>query len=420
MRELLPFITMPERAGPQAESSPQATAAAAAAGPGASDALFIGPIGQRKCFAVTATAGVAGRAPDRLLAASETPVRAPRARILAAVGVVAGLERRMDRRLLLQAGLAGAATMGAAFIRPALAQTSGWPTKPVRLMVGFGGGSSPDLVARVLTEPLSKALGQPVIVDNHAGASGNIAADIVAKSTDQHTLGILINGNMTTAKLLNPATPYDPHKDLAPINLLCTAPLVLVAPAAAPGRSGQEFFAAAREAGNRWNYGSPGMGTIGHLGMELLKARTGIAPVHVPYLGNPQVVNALLSGHIHLALLPPGLALAQAGKLRAIGVTSTTPSPLVPLAPPLQELGARDFQLEIWTAAAGPATLAPELVQRLSQLLSSIVKQPQVREKLFQQGYQAAGLLADDFAKRLRHDTAQVRALIDSGAVKVE
>lgn len=183
-----------------------------------------------------------------------------------------------------------------------------WPTRPLRLVVGFGGGSSPDFVARVLAAPMAKALGQPVIVENHAGASGNIAADIVAKSTDRHTVGILINGNMTIAKILNPATPYDPQKDLVPLSIICTAPLVLATTAQVSKADTRGFLDAARAAGGNWSYGSPGIGTIGHLGMELLKSRTGIAAVHVPYQGNPQVISGLIGAQLQLALLPPGLA----------------------------------------------------------------------------------------------------------------
>lgn len=306
--------------------------------------------------------------------------------------------------------------------------TATWPSKPLRIVVGFGGGSSPDLVARTLSEPLSKALGQPVIVENHPGASGNIAAHIVARATDQHTIGMLINGNMTIAKLLNPATPYDPQRDLAPISLVCVAPLVLAAPldaSGAPGAiapDGRDFLSAARAAGDRWSYGTPGIGTIGHLGMELLKSKAGLAPVHVPYLGNPQVITAMVGGQIQLALLPPGLAQAQvqAGKLRAIGVTSPVRSPLAPQVPSLDELGVRGFQLEIWTAAAGPASLPAPIVQRLSALLGEIARRPEVRQKLFQQGYQAVGSSAEGLAERIKTDTAQLRGLIASGAVKVE
>src|SRR5687767_6948016 len=161
------------------------------------------------------------------------------------------------RRTVLALALAALST-GALAQKSAKPQAAAaWPTTPVRIVVGFPGGSTPDLVARTIAEPLSKALGQPVIVENRPGAGGNIAADIVAKATDDHTIGVMINGNMTIAKLLNPATPFDPLKDLAPISLIGTAPLLLTAPANAPGNTAQEFFLAARNAGRQWSYGTP-------------------------------------------------------------------------------------------------------------------------------------------------------------------
>ncbi len=301
-------------------------------------------------------------------------------------------------------------------------QAAPWPTKPVRILVGFPGGSTPDLVARTIAEPLSRALGQPVIVENRPGASGNIAADIVAKSTDNHTIGVMINGNMTIAKLLNPATPFDPVKDFAPISLIGTAPLLLTAPANAPGKNAQEFFLAARNAGNKWSYGTPGVGTVGHLGMELLKTKTNIDPVHVPYPGNPQVINAMIGGQIQLSLLPPGLAAPhiRAGKLKAIGVTSIGRSPLVPEFPSLDEGGIRGFQLEIWTAAAGPASMPKPIVARLSSLISDIARTPEVRQKLFQQGWQVAGTSSEGLANRIKSDTALLGGVIAMRGIKAE
>ena len=297
-----------------------------------------------------------------------------------------------------------------------------WPTRPLRILVGFPGGSTPDLVARTIAEPLSKALGQPVIVDNRPGAGGNIAADLVAKSTDLHTIGVMINGNMTIAKLLNPATPFDPLKDLAPISLIGTAPLLLTAPVNAPGNNAQDFLVAARSAGNKWSYGTPGVGTVGHIGMELLKTKTNIDPVHVPYPGNPQVINAMISGQIQLALLPPGLALPhiKAGKLKAIGVTSVGRSSLVPEFPSLDESGVHGFQLEIWTAAAAPATMPQPIVARLSRLISEIARSPEVRQKLFQQGWQTAGTSAEGLANRIKADTALLGGVITMRSIKAE
>jgi tripartite-type tricarboxylate transporter receptor subunit TctC len=297
-----------------------------------------------------------------------------------------------------------------------------WPTRPVRILVGFPGGSTPDLVARTIAEPLSKALGQPVIVENKVGAGGNIAADQVAKATDNHTFGVMINGNLTIAKLLNPATPYDPQTDLQPISLIGTAPLLLTAPAKAPGKDAQEFFLAARNAGNKWSYGTPGVGTVGHIGMELLKTKTNIDPVHVPYPGNPQVIQAMVSGEIQLALLPPALAAQQikAGKLKAIGVTSATRSPLVPDYPSLAEQGVQGFQLEIWTAAAAPKAMPKPIVDKLSKLIAEITRRPEVRQQLFQQGWQTAGTTAEGLANRMRSDTALLGGVIQMRGITAQ
>ena len=297
-----------------------------------------------------------------------------------------------------------------------------WPTKPLRIVVGFPGGSSPDLTARALAEPLSKALGQPVIVENRVGAAGNIAADFVAKATDNHTLGLMINGNMTIAKLLNPRLPYDPLQDLKPVSLIGTSPLVLVAPAHAAGATARDVLANARNAGNTWNYGTPGVGTVGHLGMELLKSRAGVAPVHVPYSGYPQVATAMVSGDLQLALLPPALAMAQirAGKLRAIGMTASVRSTLVPDIPSLSEAGVRDFNLEIWNAVAAPNSMPPAVVARLSALVSEIVRTPEMRQKLFQQGWNAVGTSAQGLANRIQADTVVLGGIIASQRITAE
>lgn len=295
-----------------------------------------------------------------------------------------------------------------------------WPSKPVRILVGFPGGSTPDMAARTLAEPLSRALGQPVIIDNKPGASGNIAADQVAKATDDHTLGVVINGNLTSAKLLYSKLPYDPAKDFTPISLLTTAPLVLVAPVNLP--SGIEFFAAARNGGNKWNYGSVGNGSVGHLGMELLKSKAGdLAAVHIPYQGNPQVVTALLGGQIQMALVPPGIALPQirAGKLKAIGLTSGRSS-LATEIPPLSEAEVRNFNLEVWTALIGPASLSKAAQARLNQEVSKIIRDADTRQKLFNQGWQAVGTSPEGLLSRIRSETAIMGGIIAMRGIKIE
>ena len=324
-----------------------------------------------------------------------------------------------DRRTLLAAAAASATPR----VFAQKAAPAAWPTRPIRIFVGFPAGSTPDLVARTIADPLSKALGQPVIVENRPGAAGNIAAEQVVRAADNHTIGVMINGNMTIARLLNPATPYDPAKDLAPISLIGTAPLLLTAALDVPAQNAQEFFAAARNAGNKWSYGSPGVGTVGHIGMELLKSKTHIDPVHVPYPGNPQVITAMIAGQIQLALLPPGLVTQtiRAGRLKAIGVTSGGRSSLVPEYPSLDEQGVtRGFQLEIWTAAAAPATMPKTIVNRLSALIGEIARTSDVRQKLFAQGWQTAGTSAEGLANRMKQDTELLGGIIRMRGIKTE
>lgn len=302
---------------------------------------------------------------------------------------------------------------------PAMAQAT-WPTKPVHIVVGFAGGSSPDISARALADALGKSLGQPVIVDNKPGASGNIAADAVAKATDDHTLGVVINGNLTSAKMLAPQLPFDPAQDFAYLSLLTTAPLVLVAPANLPG--GRAFFDAARRGAGSWNYGSPGNGTLAHLGMEWLVSQVpGMAPVHIPFQGNPQAVTGLLGGQIQMALVPPGLAMPQvaAGKLRAIGLAGSR-SALVPDVPSLAEAGVRGVNLEVWTALVGPARLSQAAQTRLATEITRIYRDPEVRAKLFHQGWQAVGSAPEGLKGRVQDEMGRMRGLITARGIRLE
>lgn len=321
--------------------------------------------------------------------------------------------RHVQRRHVIAAVIAMACSVPTVF-----AQTA-WPSKPLKIVVGFPAGSSPDLMARALAEPLQQALGQPVVVENKVGAGGNIAAGLVARATDDHTIGLMINGNLTIAKILNPAIDYDPLKDLTPVTLIATSPLVLTVPAGTTA-TGAAYFEAARQSGDRWNYGTPGVGTVAHLGMELLKAKAGIAPLHVPYPGNPQVITALLGSQIQMSLLPPGLAMAQvrAGKLKAIGVTSSGRSSVVPEVPSLAEAGVKDLQLEIWNAVAAPNSLPKAHVNRLATLLAEIVRQPEMRQKILAQGWQVAGTSPEGLANRIKADTAAMADVIQKNNIR--
>lgn len=323
----------------------------------------------------------------------------------------------------LRLSLSGRQFVACTFLSMGMACTwpADWPTQTVRLVVGFPAGSSPDLSARALAEPLAKALGQNVVVENKVGAGGNIAADFVAKSTDGHTLGLMINGNMTIARILNPKVAYDPLKDLVPISLIGKAPLVLTVPALAPGQSAAEWLKHAQKAGNTLSYASPGVGTVAHLGIELLKSKAGIAPVHVPYPGNPQIITAMLGGQVQLALLPPAMVAAQVkdGKLSAIGNTSSGRSPVAPEVPSLAEIGVKNYQLEIWNAVAAPASMPSAVASQLSAMVSTIVRRPDMRARLFQQGWQVVGSSPEGLRNRIDADTQALGEIIRSQKIEL-
>lgn len=330
------------------------------------------------------------------------------------------------RRLLSMLAASPAAWALPAWAQPAAstrpAPAPAWPTQPLKILVGFPPGSTPDLAARAISEALGKSIGQTVVVENRPGASGNIAADAVAKARDNHTIGVMINGNLTVAKMLNPALPFDPTKDFAPLSLIGTAPLLMVVAGNAPGRTPIELLQWARGLEGKANYGTPGNGTVGHLGMELIKSKTGIAAVHVPFAGNPQVINAMLGGQIHLALLPPGLALphVKSGKLKAVGLTSSGRSSLVTDQPTLREADVVGADLEIWTAAAAPASMPKPIVARLSAALVEAIRAPETRQRLLNVGWQAVGTAPEGLANRMKADTNQLGGIIMMRGIKAD
>jgi len=277
---------------------------------------------------------------------------------------------------------------------PWRAHAEAWPSHPLRLVVPFPPGSSPDIVARLLAEPLAQALGQPVVVDNKPGAGGNIGTGVVAKSApDGLTWLFTIQGPLVTAPLLSKRLPYDPVRELAPVSLVATSPNVLVVDPRLGVDTLADFVRVAKQKRGAWNYGSVGNGSASHLAMEWFRTRTGLELVHVPYAGFPQVVNAILGGQVQAAFMVPGLAMAQvrAGKLRALGVTSLGRVASLPDLPALAELGHPGFEAISWQAVLAPAGTPAPMVERMSREVIRIVKGNDFRTKLLGQYFTAAG-----------------------------
>ncbi|MBK7474347.1 MAG: tripartite tricarboxylate transporter substrate binding protein [Betaproteobacteria bacterium] len=327
------------------------------------------------------------------------------------------------RKFLQRAGIAAA--LAALTLQPlgAFAQSgAAWPARPLRLIAGYPAGSSPDVQARLVAEHLTKALGVAVVVENKPGAGGNIGADLIAKADDGHTIGIIGNGPLTSAKFLYTKLPYDPAKDFAPIVLVGSAPLVWVAPKAAVTGSVADYIKAVKAAGNKVNYGSIGAGSGGHLGMELINEKLGLQAVHIPFAGGPAILNGMLGGEIQITLLPGSTVapLVQSGKLAAIAVTSSARSPLTPDLPSMTEIGAQGINIEVWNAIMAPAKMPAEHQAKLNAELAKILQGKEVKEKLLTLGWKVEDTSAKALADRIRSDTALYGALISAKGYKLD
>ena len=275
-----------------------------------------------------------------------------------------------------------------------------WPEdRPIHLVVPFPAGSSPDLLARTLVEPLSKALRQTIVVDNKAGAGGNIGTRYVARATpDGYTLLYTINGPLVTAPTLYKNTlGYDPFKDLAPITLVATSPNVLVVNNALPADTLAAFVALARAQPGHLNYGSVGLGSASQLAMEMFKQQAGIDLLHVPYAGFPQITTSVISGDIQAAFMVPAIAMPQVkqGRVRALGITSTEPVATLPGIAPLAKQGYKDFISISWNAILAPAGTPTAIVDTLHSTLSGIIQSEDIRTKFAMQYFSAVGSTPD-------------------------
>lgn len=261
-----------------------------------------------------------------------------------------------------------------------------WPHKTIQMVVPFPAGSSPDILARTLAEPMSKKLGQTIVVENKPGAGGNIGTRYVAKAKpDGYTMLLTINGPMVTAPTLyKKSLGYDPLTDLKPISLVGTSPNILIVPTDSTATSLQAFIDLAKKDKGALNYGSVGPGSASHLSMAMLEHQANIELAHIPYSGFPQIIAAIIAGDIHGAFMVPGIAMPQvnSGKARALAVTSLTPSELMPDLPTVaQNEGFETFEAISWDALFVPAGTPPDIVARLNQLTKEVLDQPDVQDK---------------------------------------
>jgi tripartite-type tricarboxylate transporter receptor subunit TctC len=323
----------------------------------------------------------------------------------------------LNRRDVLAA--AAAATLSSAL--PARAQA--WPARPIRLVVPFPPGSSPDIIARLLAEPLAHALGQAIVVDNKPGAGGNLGTGAVAKAEpDGYTFLFTIQGPLVTAPLLSKSLGYDPLKDLLPVTLVATSPNVLVVDPKLGVDTLADFVRVAKQRKGQLNYGSVGNGSAAHLAMESFKARAGLDIVHVPYQGFPQVVNAILAGQVQAGFMVPGIAIGQvkAGKLKALGVTTLGRFGALPDMPTFVEQGYAGFEAISWQAVLAPARTPQAVVDRVSAELVRIIKTDEVRGRILGQYFSAAGTAPEALAGLMKTERERWGKVIKAAGVQPE
>lgn len=308
----------------------------------------------------------------------------------------------------------------ALFAGGALAQS--WPAKPIRLLVGFPPGGSTDLAARALGERLGAALGQPVIVENKAGASGNIAAAEVARAApDGHTL-LMAATSFATSPAFFPKLGWDPVKDFSPVSLVATVPIIVVVYPSVPAKTPAELIAHSRANPGKLNMASPGATTLTRLSGEMFKQVAGLDWVTVHYKGGAPAMQDLLAGNAHVmfANISDVLGQVKAGKLVAIAVTTPRRSAVVPEVPTLAESGHPDFSFSTWQAVVGPAGMPREIVQRLNAEIVRIMATPEMKERFLSFGTDAATSSPEELGRFLAAEVAKIAKIARDTGAKVD
>jgi tripartite-type tricarboxylate transporter receptor subunit TctC len=298
-----------------------------------------------------------------------------------------------------------------------------YPAKPIHLIVPFPPGGGNDTVARAIAQQVGPDLGQPVVIDNRPGAGGSVGAELAAKAPpDGYTLFLAGVGSHVVNPNLHARLPYDPVRDFTPITLLATAPSVLVVNPAVPARTVAEFTAYARAHPGELNYASNGNGSAAQLAAAMYESMANVRMVHVPYKGIAPALTDLLSGEVQLmfgtvvALVPH----IQAGKLRALAVTSRSRSALLPDVPTLAESGVAEYEAGSWYGVMAPAGTPREIVERLHDAIVKALREPEVAKRLAAEGAIVIGSTPEEFGAHLKTELARVGKVVRAAGIRIE
>jgi len=303
----------------------------------------------------------------------------------------------------------------------AAAQT--YPVKPMRLIVPFAAGGGTDLTARIVAQRLTEGLGQPVIVENRAGAGGLIGAEHVARAApDGYTLLMGTPGPLTISPNLQKKMPFDPLRDFSPVSQVSASPFVLVVHPSLPVRSVKDLLALAKARPGQLNYGSPGTATVGHLAGEQFMSLAKVNLQHIPYKGSAPAMVDLISGNLHLQFenLPAIWPHMKSGKVRAIGAGSRTRSSLVPDLPTIAESGVPGYECSTAFGVLAPAKTPPAVISRLAEEIAKVLRNPEVRARLLEQGLEAVGGTPQEYSNHIRDELTRIGHIVKTAKITID
>jgi len=306
---------------------------------------------------------------------------------------------------------------------PAAGQAAGWPDHALALIVPFGAGSSPDLMARIVADKAGKILGQSIVVQNKPGAGGDLGtASIAHAKPDGYTFGASITGPMVNNTVLYSHLPYDPRKDLVPLTQAVDQPDVLVVPAKSGIKTIQDLMKDIKDHPDKLNFSSTGTGSVSQLAVELLLQKIGGKATHVPYTSSPKALNALLAGDAQFAALPPiaVMGMVKDGRLRALAVTSERRSSALPDIPTMAEVGVQGIVGSAWVGFVAPAGIPPEVQKKLSDTLIQALHDPEVGKKLKALYMDPVGSTPAEFGKYMDDELARWKPLIEQLHIKMD
>ena len=297
----------------------------------------------------------------------------------------------------------------------AAAAAQSYPAKPIRIFVTIGPGAAADVLTRIVGERLAPRLGQPIVIENRAGAGGNIAADAVAKSApDGYTLLMASSSTHGANASVYPTLPFDPIKDFTPIVLVASNPNVLVVPPSLGVNTLEELLALARQKPGELTYASGGTGTSMHISGEVLAMLGNVKLQHIPFKSTPEAINAALAGEVSMtfASAPTAMSQVKAGKLKALGVTTERPISSLPDVPPLAAQGLRGFDVYAWFGLAAPAGTPQPIIQRLNGETLAVLALPEVREKFASLGMEPLGSTPAEFGAFIRSEIKRLGEVV--------